>query len=62
MKRFGFTLLAFIFAVSMGGCSCLQKQAKEEAPPVQVAAPAKAPEPVKPAPPPPAPAPKKVRN
>jgi len=59
MKRFGLVLLVFIFAISLGGCSCLQKQAKDETPPpVQVVQ--KAPEPAKPAPPPPPP--KKDRN
>jgi hypothetical protein len=52
MKRFGLVLLVGLFALSLGGCSCLQKQTKEETPaPVQVVQ--KAPEPVKPAPPPP---------
>jgi hypothetical protein len=63
MKRFGLVLLVFIFAISLGGCSCLQKEVKSEtAPPVQVVekAPPKAPEPVKPPPPPPPP--KKDRN
>jgi hypothetical protein len=58
MKRFGLVILAIIFAASLGGCSCLKKEVKEEAPPpAKVAAPVKAPEPT-----PPPPAPKKVRN
>ena len=59
MKRFGLVLLVFFFAVSLGGCSCLQKQATAETPPPAKVV--KAPEPVKPAPPPPPP-PKKDRN
>jgi hypothetical protein len=58
MKRFGLVLLVFFFAISVGGCACVKKQAKEEPAPVQTAAPAKTPEPVKPPPPPP----KKDRN
>jgi hypothetical protein len=55
MKRsFGLVLLVGFFALSLGGCSCLQKEVKNETPPpVQVVQ--KAPEPVKtvqPAPPP----------
>jgi hypothetical protein len=60
MKRIGLVLLVFFFAVSLGGCSCLQKQATAENPPPAKVA--KAPEPVKPAPPPPPPPPKKDRN
>ena len=63
MKRFGLVLLVFIFAISLGGCSCLQKEVKSETPPpaqVVAQAPPKAPEPVKPAQP--VPPPKKDRN
>jgi hypothetical protein len=59
MKRFGLVLFVGFFALSLGGCACGQKQAKDEAPPpVQVVQKAPAPEPVKPLPPPP----KKDRN
>jgi hypothetical protein len=64
MKRFGLVLLAFFFAVSLGGCASMQEwcgphKKAETPPPAQVA---KAPEPVKPAPLPPPPPPKKDRN
>jgi|WetSurMetagenome_2_1015567.scaffolds.fasta_scaffold01927_7 hypothetical protein len=62
MKRIGLVLLAFCFAITLGGCASMQEwcgvKKAETPPPVQVAQ--KAPEPVKPAPPPPPP--KKDRN
>ena len=55
MKRIGLVLLVFIFALSLGGCSCIQKQPVEETPPPAVVKPAPQPPPppaaVKPAPP-----------
>ena len=55
MKRFGIVLSVFIFALSLGGCSCIQKTVPEETPPPAVVKPAPQPPPppaaVKPAPP-----------
>ena len=56
MKKRSFWLVLFvgIFALSLGGCTCIQKQAVEETPPPAVVKPAPQPPPppaAKPAPP-----------